>query len=156
MLDLYDELRAITRALDAAEIPYALIGGIAVSIYTTPRATEDVDLLIAPEDVSRGAVALAPLGYRELGAPMKFAEGRVEIRRLTKLAGDDFMVLDLLLASDAMLADVLARRVSSGEGDSRLWLAPMDGLRRLKRLRGSPQDLVDLAALGEGGDEEKP
>ncbi len=149
MLDLYEELRAITRALETAQVPYALIGGIAVSIYASPRATEDVDLLILPADVARCAAALAPLGYRELSVPMTLARGRLELHRLTKLAGDDFMVLDLLLASDSALADMLARRVPVGEGENHLWLVPLDGLKQLKRLRGSPQDLADLAALGE-------
>src|SRR6266446_7493846 len=52
-LDLYDELRGIVKALNAAEIPYALVGGLAVSIYAQPRATEDVDLLLAREDLLR-------------------------------------------------------------------------------------------------------
>ena len=46
VLDLYAELRRIVAALDAAGVPYALAGGLAVSIYTTPRATEDIDLLM--------------------------------------------------------------------------------------------------------------
>jgi hypothetical protein len=37
VLDLYDELRALCAALDAAQIEYALVGGLAVSIYATPR-----------------------------------------------------------------------------------------------------------------------
>jgi len=44
-LDLQAELRGIVQALDAAGIAYALVGGLAVSIYATPRATEDVDIL---------------------------------------------------------------------------------------------------------------
>ena len=46
VLDLYAELRRIVAALDAAGVPYALAGGLAVSIYTTPRATEAIDLLM--------------------------------------------------------------------------------------------------------------
>ena len=49
VFDLYVELRRIAEALDAAGVAYALAGGLAVSIYTTPRATEDIDLLIRRE-----------------------------------------------------------------------------------------------------------
>src|SRR5262249_10340180 len=45
VLDLYTELRTLAAALDAANIPYGLAGGLAVSLYTTPRATEDIDVL---------------------------------------------------------------------------------------------------------------
>lgn len=51
MLDLYAELRRVVEALHSADVPYALAGGLAVSIYTTPRATEDIDLLIDRADL---------------------------------------------------------------------------------------------------------
>src|SRR5438132_2713254 len=69
-LDLYDELRGIVKALNAAEIPYALVGGLAVSIYAQPRATEDVDLLLAREDLLRTIERLEELGFRRAGTPM--------------------------------------------------------------------------------------
>ena len=50
-----DQLAALleaARTLEAASIPYALIGGIAVGIYTSPRATADVDVA-APTRVPR-------------------------------------------------------------------------------------------------------
>ena len=47
MLDLSRELRDVAAALDAADVTYALAGGLAVSIYTAPRATQDIDLLLA-------------------------------------------------------------------------------------------------------------
>jgi len=148
MLDLYDELRAVVGAFEASGLPYAIVGGIAVSIYATPRATEDIDLLVDPARLDVYAEVLDPLGYQKLALPMRFAGDRIEIDRFTKLADNDHMVLDLVLAFDPSLADILARRIASSSGPDRLWLAPIDGLRALKRLRGSPQDLADLAALG--------
>lgn len=68
MLDLYTELRRIVQHLDSAEIPYALAGGLAVSIYTAPRATEDVDLLLAREPVDRAVGGLEALGGRRAGS----------------------------------------------------------------------------------------
>jgi len=148
MLDLHDELLVVIAALDEAGVPYALVGGLAVSIHATPRATEDIDLIIRPEDLSRCAEVLGPLGYRSLSAPMRLAAGRVEIHRLTHLDEDDFVVLDLLLATDAKLLSVLDGRVEVQVEGKALWLSSWEGLCLLKRLRGSPQDLADLAALG--------
>src|SRR5207253_1093919 len=48
MLDLYEELHAICLSLEQEQIVYAIVGGIAVSLYTAPRATKHIDLLIAP------------------------------------------------------------------------------------------------------------
>ena len=52
MLDLTHELRRIVSALDVAGAVYALAGGLAVSIYSTPRATQDIDLLLAVADLN--------------------------------------------------------------------------------------------------------
>jgi hypothetical protein len=41
--------RRILGALDSAGIPYMLTGSFASSFHGTPRATQDIDLVIAPE-----------------------------------------------------------------------------------------------------------
>jgi hypothetical protein len=87
MLDLYSELRRVVEALDTAGIPHALVGGLAVSIYTTARATEDIDLPIAPANLQRAAIALSALGFRLAGQPMSAAGGRLSIQRLNKIEG---------------------------------------------------------------------
>lgn len=65
-----DQLAAlvdVARALDAAGIPYALIGGIAVGIQSgAPRATEDVD--IAAIGRQAAVAALEAAGFRVTGA----------------------------------------------------------------------------------------
>ena len=62
-------LKTVTAALDAAGIPYAVIGGNAVATWVATRdvgavrATKDVDLLLDRADVPRAAAALAPHGF---------------------------------------------------------------------------------------------
>jgi hypothetical protein len=145
VLDLDQELRAIAAALEAASVTYALVGGIAVSIYTTPRATKDIDVLVAAADLEKLSAALLPLGYRDLAAAMSFAGGRILIRRYTKLAGSEYLVVDVVIPVDGQLVKILAGRQAIGS--DKLWIAPLDGLIELKRLRGSPQDMADIAAL---------
>ena len=147
-LDLQAELRGIVHALDAAGIAYALVGGLAVSIYATPRATEDVDILLARGDLSRAVERLAPLSFRRAGAPMSVAGGRLEIQRLIKIEGTDLVPLDLLVPNDAGLAALLMDRQSIEWQEGRLSIVSLAGLRALKRLRGSSQDRADLEALG--------
>lgn len=147
-LDLGAELRGIVRALDAAEIAYALVGGLAVSIYAVPRATEDIDILIAPGDLARTVQRLTPLGFRPAGAPMPVAAGRLDIQRLIKIDGPDLVALDLLLPNDAGLAALLTNPNVTEWQEGRLSIVSLEGLRTLKRLRGSAQDRADLEALG--------
>ncbi len=148
MLDLYRELQRLAEALDTDGIAYALVGGLAVSIYTTPRATEDIDVMVAPEDVGRLVAAVERLGFRPAGAPMRLAGGRLQIQRLTKFEGSDLLPLDVLFTADPELRMTLdERREILWEG-RRLWIVNVDGLRVLKRLRGSTRDRADLEALG--------
>ena len=52
-MNLVDELYAITAALTAAGIRYAVCGGVAVTLHGATRSTKDIDLLISPVDVQR-------------------------------------------------------------------------------------------------------
>jgi len=151
MLDLYSELRALTGALEAAGIPYGLAGGLAVSRYTTPRATEDIDVLVAAADVDRVVRAAAPLGFRKTGRPIRVADGRIEIQRLIKIDGVDLLPLDLLIVVDPELSDAVQGRTEKVIDDQRLSIVSVDALVVLKRLRNSNRDLGDLDALRDAG-----
>jgi hypothetical protein len=148
VLDLASELRAIVAALDGANVAYALAGGLAVSIYAAPRATQDIDLLIAAADLDRAISAVRNLGFRVAGRPMQVAGGRMEIQRLIKIDGTDLLPLDLLLPLDTMLAGILEARTEITWEEAPLWIVTIPGLRSLKRLRNSAQDRADLDALG--------
>lgn len=62
-------LRKVTAALDAAGVPYAVVGGNAVAAWvgrvdpSATRATKDVDLLVRRVDVDRVAAAITALGF---------------------------------------------------------------------------------------------
>lgn len=148
MIDLYRELRAIIDALERAGLAYALVGGLAVSMYTAPRATEDVDIGIAPEGAENAVNALAAIGFRQHGRPMTVADGRLEIRRLLKIDGTDLLPLDILVARDPGLDALLKDRVTVDWEGRPITIVSVASLRALKRLRGSAQDQADLEALG--------
>jgi aminoglycoside-2''-adenylyltransferase len=148
VLDLIRELRDVAAALNAAGVTYALAGGLAVSLYTAPRATQDIDFLLAAADVDRVVVALQPLGFRTAGRPMRVASGRMDIQRLIKIDGADVLPLDLLLPLDHELTGILGERAKIIWQGTTLSIVTLSGLRTLKRLRGSAQDRADLDALG--------
>ncbi len=62
------QLRDFTAALDAAGVPYAIIGGNAVAAWVSTidpdaiRSTKDVDVLLRRSDLDRAAEALEPIG----------------------------------------------------------------------------------------------
>ena len=58
-----DVLSRTVTALDEAEVPYALIGGIASSGFGRPRWTHDIDVFLRPDDAKRALTLLAENGY---------------------------------------------------------------------------------------------
>jgi hypothetical protein len=99
MLDLFIELRRVAEALDAAGIAYAVVGGLAVSIYTAPRATDDIDLLIAPQDLARAVTdrtertidgqRLSIVGIRALRALKRLRASALDRADLEALGPDE-------------------------------------------------------------------
>ena len=76
MPNLYEEFRTVVAALGAAGVPYAVCGGIAMSIHARPRATIDIDLLAPRAVLASIAGALAPHGFvRRQPVPTRLAGG---------------------------------------------------------------------------------
>lgn len=148
MLDLDAEFHRIAGALDDAGVAWAVAGAVAVAMYAAPRATQDIDVMLAATDVERAIGAVAPLGFRRAGRPMQVANGRLEIQRLLKFDGADLLPLDILVGRDPDIEALLADRIAAESGGRRVMVVSLRSLRALKRLRGSAQDLADLEALG--------
>lgn len=144
MLDLYDELRSVVTALNAAGIPHALVGGLAYSAWVKPRATVDIDLLIAAEQWERIPSLLAPLGYLAMAAPMDFEKAR--LRRLTKIEGTSVLVVDFLLAEGPM-GQAIARAKEFPLHDFPVRVALPQDIITLKEGRLSDQDVLDIREL---------
>jgi hypothetical protein len=151
MLDIYDEFRNLVAVLDEHEIDYALCGGMAMAVHQRPRMTIDIDILIQAESADRVMAMAAELGYKIRGKDMSFANGAVEIRRVSKIdpEGRDLLSLDLLLVTP-QLRSVWDSRVESEWEGGRFSVVSRDGLIAMKQLRRSGQDLDDIKALEEG------
>jgi hypothetical protein len=60
---VHDTLRRITRRLAELQIPYAVVGGMAMFAHGFRRFTEDVDLLVTRESMQLISEQLEGLGY---------------------------------------------------------------------------------------------
>jgi hypothetical protein len=154
MLDLFDEFRTLIAALESDAVDYAVCGGLAMAIHALPRATVDIDLLIRKDDLPEVMRIANDLGYRFEAAPMRFHRGDVEIHRVSKIDPEsgDTLTLDLLLVTSATAGAWESRQALAWEGGI-IRVVSREGLIALKSLRGSGQDLDDIALLNEGDDE---
>ena len=48
-MTLRDFLQRVVEVLENAQVPYMLTGSLAAAYYATPRATQDVDVVVDPE-----------------------------------------------------------------------------------------------------------
>ena len=148
MIDLYVELKAVLQALEAAGVPHALCGGLALMVYQRPRTTVDIDLIVPSEATAACVTAMTPLGFRAHPRPMRFAGSGIEILRFYKVdpGGPDVLMLDCLLTTHPTIAEAWRGRVRVPFEDRTVWVVSIEGLIALKRLRGSPLDLLDIQA----------
>jgi hypothetical protein len=85
---------------------------------------------------------------------MTFADGVIDIRRVSKLDPEsgDILSLDVLLVTPP-LSKVWDTRSEVEWAEGRLWVVSREGLIFLKSLRKSGQDLDDIRRLEETEDE---
>ena len=149
-MNLVDELRAVSSALREAGVVHAVCGGIAVTIHGATRSTKDIDILIARADLPAALDAVRPLGYEFAALPMTFDRGTPaerHVRRVTKVEGNEHLILDLILG-EAAFAGFLDDRIEVELEDGPLSVVSLSTLAAMKRLAGRDQDLADLASLG--------
>ncbi len=150
MLDIFEELRNLVGALDEHGVEYALCGGMAMGVYGRARSTIDIDLLVLSDSLDRIYELTKSFGYNIRGKEMSFADGAVEIRRVSKIDPEDgeLLSLDLLLVTRETLPAWESRLEAEWEG-GKLSVVSVNGLIALKKLRKSTQDLADIEALAD-------
>ena len=151
-MDIFEELQTLIDALRREGAPYALCGGLALAVYGIARATEDIDLLVEGSSLARLRTVAERLGFRFDPQPVVLKNGGVQIYRLLKTAGEDFLLLDFLMVTPlTQPAWDTQREVATEFGLVRV-VSPA-GLIHLKSLRRSGQDEDDLRRLKELNDE---
>jgi hypothetical protein len=156
MTHLETLLKRITRLLHDRNQPWALVGGLAVSVRTEPRFTRDLDLAVAISDDRMAEALLHQLhmaGLCVLATVEQDATHRLATARLAPMGEQpQGLMLDLLFASsgieqeicaDAELIEVFPHVVVP--------VARLHHLMALKALsrddRTRPQDAADLRQL---------
>jgi hypothetical protein len=143
---IYEELRGVLEALEAANVEHALIGALAVAVWGAPRATKDIDLLIRREDLPAALASVAGRGFTLAALPLEFKDG-TEVRRINKVDADgNLMTLDFMIV-DQNLEQPWASRVRLPFADSQVTVVSRDALIGMKARAARPQDIMDIQNL---------
>ena len=98
-------LRRVAQLLSDAGVPFALVGGLAVSVRVEPRFTRDADLAVSVASDAEAESVTARLvgaGCRVVATVEQIATGRLATVRLVVGATADAPVVDLLFASSGI------------------------------------------------------
>lgn len=144
-MDLFDETRQLLLALEAAQVPYALCGALAVAVHGAPRHTADIDILTdgpsvgAIVDIARGR------GFTFGAAPMAFSDG-VEVHRWSKVRDGEVLTLDLMVVSPTYQR-VWETRERVPLAGATVSVVSREGLIQMKLIAARPKDLMDVENL---------
>ena len=152
---LLDALEEILSRLEKQRVPAALLGGLAVSAWTEPRFTRDVDLAVAVRtdtDAEQLVERLRRGGYGLLATVEQTATGRLATARLLPPGeSDEGIVVDLLFASSGIESEVVGAAAEIDIGARSAVRVARVGhlvaLKLLSRTPARPQDGLDLHVL---------
>lgn len=147
---LIDWLGRTTRSLREAGVAHALAGGLALATWSEPRATVDIDLVIAADAIDRARPAAEAIGLLQSGRRINRFK-RVGLLRMLvpPEVHPQPISIDLLLVEPAWEPELLARAVTAKLAGFEVRVVSAEDLVLLKLLRFSRQDRADIAGLAE-------
>jgi Nucleotidyl transferase AbiEii toxin, Type IV TA system len=148
-------LRAVAVDLSELGLPWAVVGGFAVSARTEPRFTRDIDVAVAVvDDDGAESVArrLGAHGYRVVMLSEQDAVARLATARLVPPGPGEDIVVDILFASSGIEPEIVAAATQTELIAGLVVPVALVGhLIAVKLLARDdvtrPQDRIDLVAL---------
>lgn len=156
VLDLYEELNRVLKALEERNLDYALCGALALAVHGYPRATKDIDLLILEKDLAKIKEAVATVGFTYEAFPMTFQRGtkqETRVHRVSKISDGDVLILDLILVESNFVDAWNSREKYKVRGHSIAAISKI-ALIDMKKRAGRPRDAGDIHVLEVGNDEQ--
>ena len=114
----------VLEALNARDVRYVVVGGVAVVLHGHARLTADLDLAV---DLSPGQASKAIDALMDLADPM--------------------LSVDLFVDNPVDFGELWARSEAVTLARTTIRIAAIPDLIRLKRLANRPQDALDIEAL---------
>ncbi len=138
-------LKNVFASLNAHDVRYVVIGGIAAVLYGVPRATFDLDLLIqaTPENAAKLLDALyeAEISSAALVSPEEILSNDITVFK-------DRIRIDVQTHTPGLHFDTAwERKTTMTYQGQRFYVVSLDDLVASKIAAGRPKDLEDVQAL---------
>lgn len=134
--------RRALRALNAADVPYAVIGATALAVRGLPRMTKDVDVVVVTEDAFDALAALEERGFRSV-TPID-RSGEPEAMYVMRRGDGE---VDVLVASAEPESTVVAEAPRALVFGVRAPVASLEHLALIYLYSNQPRHLGDFARI---------
>lgn len=148
------------KVLEAANIDYLLVGGLAMNLHGVPRMTMDIDLIIAlnTENVAKFEACMKNLHIFP-NVPVKLSE-LVDTKKREALINDKHLIalsliskkpalpaVDIVIFHPLNFNEAFKNRVVRDIAGTRVFLASIEDMITMKKSAGRMQDLADVKHL---------
>jgi hypothetical protein len=136
------QVRRALRAMEKAEVPYAVIGATALAVRGLPRMTQDLDLVVALEDAFPALDALEAAGFKSI-TPVRRSD-EPEPMYVLQRGGND---VDLLVAAAEPESTVVAEAPTAEVFGVNAPVATLEHLLLMYLYSSQPKHLGDFARI---------
>lgn len=143
---LHGALSALAQWLESQQVPYALIGGLAVSLHAEPRFTEDIDAVIWVDD-RRWPDLLRVAADHGIEPRRHDALEFAQRSRVLLLQHRSGVPLDISCGAIPFELDLIEQAEPIDIGGVSVRVARPDRLIVMKVVANRPQDWADIDAL---------
>jgi hypothetical protein len=144
---LTDDFREFLRCLNARSVRYLVVGGHAVSFHGYPRFTHDVDVVVLPDKDNVRALLAALEDFGFTGVNLGVADF---LKPTTVVLGRPPEQIDIMTFIKGVdLDNAWLRREAGRLDDVDVAFISKPDLLANKRAVGRPEDLADIARLGD-------
>lgn len=141
-----DAFEDLFRTLNQLPFPYCLMGALALGAWGTPRATHDLDAMIAIRHTDRPQLLEALIAF-EFTEDTQWAEHNPMIKEFHIRLHRGAIPVDLILPKDTHDQACLARRRRYELGNLSLWIISPEDLVIHKLKAGRAQDFIDVLSV---------
>ncbi len=145
MTKLEAALAEVASGLDGLQIPYALIDGLAVSLWGEPRATLDIDVTVRVDPGETGEVVSALCG--QFAAATSDPNGFVGLTHVLPVTTSQDVRADIVFATLPAERELIDRACSREVAGTRIRVASVEDLILMKLISERERDADDARRL---------
>lgn len=145
-MSIHQDFKDMLRCLNAAGVRYLIVGAHAVSFYTEPRYTKDIDIFVEPTFENAARVYEALLKF---GSPLKGV-------KIADLMNPDLVYqigiapvrIDIITGiGDVDFEKAWSRKKTTRFDNEKVFILGLNDLIKSKKAASRPQDKLDLKKL---------